>query len=176
MADYFTPTVVQQTIPLADMTALERLVLPQILDAQPDGDGLYFFSDTGPNDLIVLSGARFRAALAESEGTPSRLRDYVAKRLASLDPNATDVELDVSGTSWEFFLQDIVRRSRTLRYVTVVSAFTCSKMRPDGFGGSATLITADDIKSKSTNDILEEYVAAMEDARSPSIAKSIPSP
>ena len=27
MADYFAPTVVQQTIPLADMTALERLVL-----------------------------------------------------------------------------------------------------------------------------------------------------
>ena len=139
MADYFFPTVVQPAIPLADMTALERLVLSQILDAEPDGDRLYFFSDTGPSDLIVLSGARFRAAFAQSEGIPSHLRDYVAERLARLDPNATDVELDVSGTSWEFFLQDIVRRSRTLRYVTVVSAFTCSKMRPDGFGGSASL-------------------------------------
>jgi hypothetical protein len=165
MADYFTPTVVQQTIPLADMTALERLILSHILDAEPDGDGLYFFSDTGPSDLIVLSGAQFRAAFAESQGIPSRLRDYVAERLPRLDPNATDVELDVSGTSWEFFLQDIVRRSRTLQYVTVVSAFTCSKMRPDGFGGSATLVTADDIKSKSTNDILEEYVGGMEDAQ-----------
>jgi hypothetical protein len=165
MADYFTPTVVQQTIPLADMTALERLILSHILDAEPDGDGLYFFSDTGPSDLIVLSGAQFRAAFAESQGIPSRLRDYVAERLPRLDPNAIDVELDVSGTSWEFFLQDIVRRSRTLHYVTLVSAFTCSKMRPDGFGGSATLVTADEIKSKSTNDILEEYVGAMEDAQ-----------
>jgi hypothetical protein len=163
MADYFFPTVVQQTIPLADMTALEWLVLSHILDAEPDGDGLYFFSDTGPADLIELSGAGFRAAFAQSEGIPSHLRDYVAERLSRFNPDAADVELDVSGTSLEYFLQDIVRRSRTLQYVTVVSAFTCSKMRPDAFGGRATLITADDIQSRSTNDILEEYVGAMED-------------
>jgi hypothetical protein len=165
MADYFYPTVVQPAIPLADMTPLERLVLSRILDCEPDGDGLTFFSGTGPNDRIVLSGAEFRAAFARSDGIESRLRDYVAERLARLDSDAAYVELDVSGTSWEFFLQDIVRRSRTLRYVTVVSAFTCSKMRPDGFGGSASLITADDIKYKSTHDILEAYVSAMEDAQ-----------
>jgi hypothetical protein len=163
MADYFFPTVIQQTIPNADMTPLERLVLPHILDAEPDGDGLYFFSDIGPNDQIVFPGTPFRAAFAESKGIPSRLWDYVAKRPAHLDPDAADVELDISDTSWEFYLQDIVRRSRTLRYVTVVSAFTCSKMRPDAFGGSATLITADSVKGKSTSDILEDFIAEMED-------------
>lgn len=31
MADYYTPTVIQQTIPEADMTPLERLLLSHIL-------------------------------------------------------------------------------------------------------------------------------------------------
>jgi hypothetical protein len=47
-----------------------------------------------------------------------------------------------------------VRRSSTLRYVTVVTSFTCSKMRPDGFDGMAVLITADAVTGKSTEDIL----------------------
>jgi hypothetical protein len=169
MADYFFPTVVQQTIPNADMTPLERLVLSHILDAEPDGDGLYFSSDIGPSDLIVLPGVPFRTTFAESKGIPSRLWDYVAERPAHLDPDAADVELDISDTSWEFYLQDIVHRSRTLRYVTVVSAFTCSKMRPDGFGGSATLITANTIEGKSTSDILEDFIAEMEDGNPPPV-------
>ena len=61
--------------------------------------------------------------------------------------------------SWEVILQDIVRRSSTLRYVTVVTAFTCTKMRPDGFGGMAVVITADAIKGKSTNDFIEDLLA-----------------
>jgi hypothetical protein len=32
-------------------------------------------------------------------------------------------------------------------------------MRPDGFGGMAMLITADAIKSKSTNDVLDDFLA-----------------
>ena len=54
--------------------------------------------------------------------------------------------------------QDIIRRSATLKYVTAVSAFTCSKMRPDGFGGMAVLITASDVMGKSTNDIVEDFL------------------
>jgi galactokinase len=51
-----------------------------------------------------------------------------------------------------------VRRSATLRYVTAVSAFTCSRMRPDGFGGMAVLITADAVIGKSTNDIIGDFL------------------
>jgi len=39
-------------------------------------------------------------------------------------------------------------------------------MRPDGFGGMAVLITADTIKGKSTNDILEEFLAEVSDVHS----------
>ena len=65
----------------------------------------------------------------------------------------------MSGTSWEFILQDIVRRSSTLSYVTVTTAFTCSKMRPDGFGAMALFITATAIKAYSTSDFLSDCLA-----------------
>jgi hypothetical protein len=37
MADYFSPTVIQPSIPIADITPLERLLLSQIFSAEPDG-------------------------------------------------------------------------------------------------------------------------------------------
>lgn len=70
-----------------------------------------------------------------------------------------EIDLDLTGTSGEFFLQDVVKRSRTLAYISVVAAFNCSRMRPDGFGGIAVLITADDIGGKSTNDLIEEFLS-----------------
>ena len=44
-------------------------------------------------------------------------------------------------------------------YVTAITSFTCSKMRPDGFGGMAVLITENAIFGKSTNDIREDFLA-----------------
>jgi hypothetical protein len=53
---------------------------------------------------------------------------------------------------------DQVRRSSTLRYVSAVSSFTCSRMRLDGFGGAVVVISADAILGKSTTDLLEEFI------------------
>jgi hypothetical protein len=85
---------------------------------------------------------------------------YIAERMAVASTDHT--EIDFSGTSWEFIFQDIVRRSSTLRYVTAVTSFTCSKMRPEGFGGMPVLITADAIVGKSTNNILEDSLGENE--------------
>jgi hypothetical protein len=160
MADYFSPTVIQPTIPLADMTPLERLLLSQIFfSAEPHGEGLYFFAEDRPADIVIVSRAKLAATLAASEAFASSLNAYVAERLADLPSNEDVIDLDLSDTSWEFIFQDIVRRSKTLRYVTAVSSFTCSKMRPDGFGGMAVLITATAVMGKSTNDILEDFLA-----------------
>lgn len=160
MADYFSPTVIQQAIPDTDMTPLERLLLAHVFSAEPDGDALYFCAEEGPVDMIAVSRAELEAAFAASpECADSTATTYVAERLAQLSPNEAEIDLDLSGTSWEFFFQDIVRRSTTLRYVTAVSSFTCSKMRPDGFGGMAVLITADRILGKSTTDIIEDFLA-----------------
>ena len=179
MADYHSPTVVQPTIPNADMTPLERLLLTRIFEAEPDGDGLYFFSETGPCDTFELAVADLRAALTQSVGFASTAGDYFAVRMTDIADRDTHIVVDPSsmfsgadsdsprGQPWELILQDIVRRSPTLDHITVVSAFTCTRMRPDGFGGMAVLITADAIKSKSTSDILEDFLAETTSAPEP---------
>src|SRR5712692_3653312 len=82
MADYHSPTVVQPTIPNADITPLERLLLTRIFEAEPDGDGLYFFSETGPCDTFELAVADLRAALRQSIGAASIAGDHFARRVA----------------------------------------------------------------------------------------------
>lgn len=159
MADYFEQTVIQQTIPGADMTALERLLLSRIFQSEPDGKGWYFFAEESPATMIVASRAELDAALASSPDVDGATHAYVVEQLVKVDAESDEIALDLSGTSWEFFLQDIVKRSRTLNYITVVSAFTCSKMCPDGFGGMAVLITPDAIVGKSTNDLLEDLLS-----------------
>jgi len=71
MAAYFSPTVIQQPIPIPDMTPLERLVLSLIFDAEPDGETLYFHTACGPSDAIGLSVDELRAAFEASAATAS---------------------------------------------------------------------------------------------------------
>jgi len=151
--------VIQQTIPDADMTPLERLLLSQIFQSEPIGDGWYLFAEENPCTMIDVTRSEIKAALAETTDTGSAAYIYVAGKLAGLTGGGEDIDLDLSGTSWESFLQDIVKRSKTLDYISVATAFTCSKMRPDGFGGMAVLITQDAIVGKSTNDIFEDLIA-----------------
>ncbi len=159
MANYYSTTVIQPTIPEADMTPLERLLLTQIFSADPDGDGLYFYAEEAPADLITLTRAEIEAAITASNGTAGTAVTFVAECLSGLPPEQTEIDFDLSGTSWEFIFQDIVRRSPTLRYVTAITSFDCSKMRPGGFGGMAVLITADRIIGKSTHDLIAEFLA-----------------
>jgi hypothetical protein len=160
MADYFTPTVIQPAIPAADITPLERLLLSHIFNAEPDGESLYFSADEGPADMIWLDRAPIETALAQSKtAADSAAAAFVVEQLARVPKGNVEIELDCSGMSWESIFQDIVRRSTSLRYVTAVSAFTCSKMRPDGFGGMAVLITPDAVMGKSTGDIIEDFLS-----------------
>ena len=158
MADYFSPTVVGQSIPVADMTPLERLVPSAIFDVEPDGDALYFHSSVGPNDTIQLSADELQAAIDASAGADSHATTYVAKCLADATTDDTGIDIDFSGTSWEFIFQDVVRQSSTLPHVTAITSFTCLKMRPDGFGGLTVLITADGVIGKSTQDIIRDLL------------------
>ena len=99
MADYFSPTVVQPTIPNADMTALERLLLTHIFESEPDGDGLYFFAETSPNDQIELPIAELRAALASAEGVASETAAFVQGQLKDVGDDEPYVQIDLSQTS-----------------------------------------------------------------------------
>jgi hypothetical protein len=159
MADYYSPTVIRPPIPVAAMTPLERLLLENIFSAEPIGDGLYFYAEEAPVDFIVLSRAEIEEALTASNGAAGTVATFVAERLSRVAPEEAEIDLDLSGTSiWEFIFQEIVRRSPALRYVTAITSFECSKMRPDGFGGMAVLITADRIISKSTHDLIAEFL------------------
>lgn len=162
MADYYTPTVIQQTIPETDMTPLERLLLSYVFDAERDGDGWYFFSELGPADMTAIERAALEAALMASDlDADNTANAFVRQHLAGLNGQEhkhAHIDVDFSDMSWQRIFQDIVRRSSTLKYVSVVSSFTCSRMRPDGFGGAAVVISADAILGKSTNDLLEEFI------------------
>lgn len=160
MADYFSQTVIRPDIPRTAMTMLEYKVLGQMFDHEDVGDDVYFCASHGPNDLLFLDLAEVRALLGEDEGVGSGLADLVREEMAKCDPDDVEFELDMSAIGFEGIFQDIVQRS-ALDYVEVVAAWTCSKMRPDGFGGAATLITADDIESVSTAGWLDEAIARL---------------
>src|SRR5271169_895861 len=93
MADYFSPTVVQQPIPVADMTPLERLVLSLIFDAEPEGEALYFHASLGPSDAIGLSIDDLRTAFEASTGIDSTAATYIAERLAAVPADDTEIEI-----------------------------------------------------------------------------------
>ena len=157
MADYYTPTVVDPMIPLAAMMPIERLLLSQVFNEELSGNAAYYFSEDGANDLISLPAAEVRAALDAATPDTSRL----AQKLIDEQPDAIlgedDIDLDMCGDLWADVLQDIVRRSPDLDHLTVTMAFTCSKMRPDGFGGLAMLITASTIRSESTHTLFDRF-------------------
>lgn len=158
MANYYSPTVVVPDIPVADMTPLELLLLSQIFEAEPNGDGVYFFEEQSINEMLWLDMGEVREALAQSQGIASETAVVVAGALQELDADAEDLELDLSMKSYGFIFQDVIRRSATLSNVTVTSAFTCSRMRPDGFGGMVTVITADQVLSSSTSEMEYELL------------------
>lgn len=167
MADYYMPTVVQQTIPNADMTPLERLLLCSIFESDTDGDGLYFHHWEGPSDMIWMSHSELETALAASLTADSVINAWVTAQLEKFarEENSAgldEVELDLSDIWYPSIFQNIIKRSATLRFVSITTSFTCSKMRDDGFGGMAIFITADVIKSQSTNEFLEDCIGEIE--------------
>ena len=157
MADYYTPTVVEPMIPLCAMLPIERLFLAQVFSEEVEGETAYYCSDDGASDLITLDAEAVRTAL---EATPAKTSS-LAKKLLDEHGDAIqgdeEIELDECGDLWAEVLQDIVRRSPDLDHLTVTMAFTCSNMRPDGFGGLAMLITASTIRSESTHTLFDPF-------------------
>ena len=109
--------------------------------------------------MIWLDRAPIETALAQSNnGADNTAVTVVIEQLARVPADNVEIELNFSDRSWESIFQDIVRRSPTLRYVTAVTSFTCSKMRPDGWGGMAILITPSAVMRRLTGDIIEDFL------------------
>ena len=158
MADYTQPTVIQQMIPLADMTSLERLLLEQIFDVQTEDDRIYLSAYESPAALIWVERTDLEAALAAPENAIYPISD-IREQLKCYTWSKTTVMLDVSTSpSWEDMLHNIVKRSATLKYISALTSYYCNKMRVDGFGGYVTFITKTAITGKGTEDILNEML------------------
>jgi hypothetical protein len=147
------------------MTPLERLLLGLAFDGDDQEGGIYYHSWWGPSDIVTLSVDHLRGACdASREQSESGIGAHVTALLARHDAEASDdpaddIDIDLAETEcgWDRMFQDIVRRSATIDEIVVTAAFTCTKMRPDGFGGSVMLITADAIRYRSTTEVLEEF-------------------
>jgi hypothetical protein len=157
MADYYTPTVVDPMIPLAAMLPIERLFLAQVFDEELTSEAAYYCSEDGARDLISLPAAEVRTALDAATHETSRIAQKLIDEKADAILGEDDIDLDNCGDLWPEVLQDIIRRSPDLDHLTVTMAFTCSKMRPDGFGGLAMLITANTIRSESTHTLFDRF-------------------
>jgi hypothetical protein len=163
MADYYSPTVVQQVIPLSDMTPLELWLLSLIFDAVPTGDGLYFSASEGPRDIISIDLADLREAIKASAAFTGTATRIATEALNKHDSNASYVEIDASMGWWEQVFQDIITRSHTVDHISVITAFTCSRMRLDGFGGLVILITKASVRSKSLDEVLMDFLTEAEE-------------
>lgn len=154
MADYYSQCDVSPMLPLSDLTAAERLILCNVFESETDADELYLFAEVGRNSMLDLERSDIVAALATT-AQGSVAADLLAGAIAGLAEDDTAAEIDLDD-HWVGILQEIVRRSPTLTFVAIETAFTCSKMRPDGFGGSALVITADAVDAMSTSQFIDE--------------------
>jgi len=133
MADYFSSSVFQPSIPKQLLTNDDLEFLAAFnIDAEPDGE------DT----LYLFAEDWCTCAVMEYE-------------------DGTEKELDENDLFTRF--QEIIRRSNgELPWIYMETSYTCSKMRPDGFGGFAVFITADDVDCIGTSWWLEQRISEAE--------------
>jgi len=158
MADYYTQTVIHQEIPERLIAPFERLLLAEIFESDRRDDSFYYYASENPSDFISLDRKAVEDALSSCR-VRSRVRSSLIEALLKSDSAHDYFDFDLtSGPNYTTILQDIVRRSKgELPYLTIASAYTCSKMRPDGFGGGAIIITPYRISYSSTYDVFEKF-------------------
>lgn len=167
MTDYHSPSVVDPKVPFVDMSPLERLLLTHFFESEEDGSGLYLFAELSIEGMPSVNVGELRTAYADSLAFESRVLSAVRLWLDTVseadDADDTDFDFDAHLDTYahEVMLQDIVRRSLTVSYFTIETAHTCTKMRADGFGGSASLIHAAGIEYQSTTGFLEMAISAL---------------
>jgi hypothetical protein len=105
VADYYSPTVVQPSIPLTDISPLEQILLESMFETERDDGRLYRFSDEGPNDQPVLAAALLWKAFAASAGFKSQIAPFIGDVLDKTDLDAEYIDLDLTGTSWDLILR-----------------------------------------------------------------------
>ena len=140
MADYWTQATFQPTVLLTEA----ELAMLRRCGAEADGP-----DEHGKYYVYVQDG--FSPFYTENDD-PQDLSALADEAKAVLAPKSS-LE-DVSGDSFiTFVLQRALRRMPAdIHSITAEVAFTCSKMRPDGFGGAWYVITRSRIVIGSTSE------------------------
>jgi hypothetical protein len=147
------PMVVDQFIPNALMTPLDNFLLTRIFQIAQYEDGVEFFAEEWPGELLFLFDDEPDELLEAIEKTkeidPELCADVKrAMQTDGTDGDTVEVNLYNFGSYCRVF-QGIIRRSGgKLPYVTTQGAFTSYKN--DELGGKAEVITADAIEHVST--------------------------
>jgi hypothetical protein len=165
MADYHSPTIVRPDIPRGAMTLLEHRLLIGMFSHEGGEEQVYFFAEEYVNDLLHLDIPEVQRLIEADPFPDSYAVKAIREELDKLDPTEGELALDMSVIGYEEIFQDIVRRCDALDDIEIVAAWTCTKMRPDGFGGMATLITADAIETMSTASFLDEARSRLQSER-----------
>lgn len=169
MEDLETTVVITPAIPFDDMTLLERLVLSNIFDAGETGDGLLLYSDRGASVQLRIPADELTNAYMMSRPVPhSDINGIIArvwKSWCEEDEPGKTVDVDLTDTSWEFILKDIVARSSVLTEIRVLEWYRHPSQNPDSFGANIMLVTANEIAGRSSDDFFEEMRAETETER-----------
>jgi hypothetical protein len=159
------PMVVDQFIPNALMTPLDNFLLTRIFQIAPYEDGVKFFAEEWPGELLFLFDDEPDELLEAIEKTkdidPELCADVKrAMQTDGTDADTVEVNLYNFGSYCRVF-QGIIRRSGgKLPYVTTQGSFTSSIIRRsrgklpyvtnDKLGGKAEVITADAVEGVYT--------------------------
>jgi hypothetical protein len=179
MADYYSQSVVQPSLPGWLLDKADRLVLEGLgYTFEKDGEDWYLFAAEGENSTVFRINPNdwlevFDECYPDGVERPAWLVMLVTSihAEASRDPNlrtmiAADWALDFTAVPltgadvFQGLLQKPVNSldpERQVREITIEGSFSCSKMRPDGFGGWVERITPKGIQYDSTKEILERW-------------------
>ena len=128
MTDYLSQSIFQPSIPSHLITDDDRRFFEAFsISIDPDGDDkVYLYAD-----------------------------DWCTAGVLPGEEPKDDIELSEDDLYDRF--QEIIRRSNgALPWILKESSYSCSRMRPDGYGGSAVFITVDDVQFCSTSTWLEQ--------------------
>jgi hypothetical protein len=108
---------------------------------------LYFFAEEYPTSEADVAEQLFET-IETSRGTCPKLRAAVEQAIRR---DESDVRVD---------LDEIGYPANRLPYISIEESLTCTRMRADGFGGGATLITPDTLEWINTRQWLDERLTA----------------
>jgi len=107
------------------------------------------------NDLLVLAACGFEYETYKRENEEKGYYFFAEEGMRSAIGLPEEIEGDYSDEDqWIAVFQDILGRSRKanqpIGHIDINASLSCSKMRPDGWGGFALFIEEDDVKETNT--------------------------